>query len=166
MRQNGAMERPLLPGYYLRFSIFRWLGWQIGKVTGSAARGLEDGYRSSAGTNICRGVLSRLFVAGAVILVVAIFVAFLSPAHATLCLVSLGFLVIIFRVRMPGSVRALLYFVAGSQVVWGLLSVAHRFAGDSHPRFDLGALIGLPIIFALGLIAAARYQPAKPKRRV
>lgn len=160
------MERPLLPGYYLRFSIFRWLGWQIGKVTGSAARGLEDGYRSSAGTNVGWGWLSTLSVAGAVILLVVIFVAFLSPAHATLCLVSLGILIIIFRVRMPGSVRALLYFVTGSQVVWGLLTVVHRFTGDSHPRLELWAIIGLPIVFALGLIAAARQQPAKPKRRV
>jgi len=164
MRQNGAMERPLLPGYYLRFSIFRWLGWQIGKVTGSAARGLEDGYRSSAGTNICRGVLSRLFVAGGMILLVAIFVAFLSPSHATLCLVSLAILVIIFRVRMPGSVRALLYFVAGAQVVWGLLIVAHRFTGDAHPRLEFGTMVALPVLFALGLIPAARNRPVKPKR--
>ena len=139
------MERPILPGYYLRFSIFRWIGWHIGQATGSAARGVEDGYRDAAGT--VSGMLTRAFVALVLILLAVIFVAFLSPAHAALCLVSLGILVILFQIRMPGSVRALLYFLVGAQVVWGLLSAAYRFAGDSSssaggcgPRWSAGRL--------------------------
>jgi len=155
------MERPILPGYYLRFSIFRWIGWHIGQATGSAARGVEDGYRDAAGT--VSGMLTRAFVALVLILLAVIFVAFLSPAHAALCLVSLGILVILFQIRMPGSVRALLYFLVGAQVVWGLLSAAYRFAGDSHPRLELAALVGLPAVFVVGLIAATRYQPTPPK---
>ena len=157
------METPLLPGYYLRFSIFRWIGWHMGQATGSAVRGIEDGYRDAAGTG--SGMLSRALLAVVLILLAAIFVAFLSPAHAALCLVSLGILVILFRVRMPGSVRALLYFLVGSQVAWGLLGVVHRFTGNSHPRLEVVALVGIPTVFVFGLIGAVRYQPAKTRLR-
>ena len=148
------------PGYYLRFSIWRWIGWQIGRVTGSAARGLGDGYRSATNVGDRPRLAPFMFLILVLGSLVVLFLAFLPTIQATVCLVSLGILVLILRVRMPRAVRALLYFVVGSQVVWGLLGAAQKLIGDSHPGLQLGAIVTLLVVFGLGLIATARYQPA------